>query len=56
MLERKEGEERKCGPQRTKEKMTVWCQAPRIQEAGGERLMGELPGIKAIECEDLGWR
>ena len=52
----KEGEERKCGPQRTKEKMTVWCQAPRIQEVGGARVVGEPPGIKVIEYEDLGWR
>lgn len=56
VLEGKEGEERKRGPQRTKEKMTVWCQAPRIQEVGGARVGGELPGIKVIEYEDLGWR
>lgn len=56
MLEGREGEERTCGPQRTKEKMTVWCQAPRIQEVGGARVVGELPGIKVIEYEDLGWR
>ena len=56
VLEGREGEERTCGPQRTKEKMTVWCQAPRIQEVGGARVVGELPGIKVIEYEDLGWR
>ena len=57
MLEGKEGEVRKCGPQRSKEKMTVWCQAPRrIQEVGGATVMGDLPGIKATEYEDLGWR
>lgn len=53
MLEGKEGEARKHGPQRSKEKMTVWSQAPGIQEV---TVMGEFPGIKAIEYEDLGRR
>ena len=56
MLEGKEGEARKRGPQRSKEKMTGWCQAPGIQEVGGVTVMGEFPGIKAIEYEDLGQR
>lgn len=55
MLEGKEGEAKKCGPQRSKEKMTVWCQAPRrIQEVGGATVMGDLPEIKTTEYEDLG--
>lgn len=56
VLEGKEGEARKRGPQRSKEKMTGWCQAPGIQEVGGVTVMGEFPGIKAIEYEDLGRR
>ena len=55
-VEGKEGEARKRGPQRSKEKMTGWCQAPGIQEVGGVTVMGEFPGIKAIEYEDLGQR
>lgn len=55
VLEGKEGEAKKCGPQRSKEKMTVWCQAPRrIQEVGGATVMGDLPEIKTTEYEDLG--